>query len=205
MKSLILKDYYNIKNHIRQFLVVMALMGLSLFPSLGAEGFIVCCAIMTTMLTVTTFSIDERCMWEKYALIMPVSRKDYVRSKYIISWIFGGCGLAIGGLSSLIFGSKEMQPMAILLSVMTGIALNLIATSIFIPCILRFGSENARIIMIGSAALPSLVIFIVYKAMLEFNIVIPKSFIFLMIGVVVIGIPVISYKLSLKWFSQKEF
>ena len=49
-------------------------------------------AVLAAMMPVTAFSFDEKAKWDKYALSMPVSRRDLVLSKYIFG--LGFCVLA---------------------------------------------------------------------------------------------------------------
>ena len=52
------------------------------------------------MMIVTTFSFDDSSKWTRYAMIMPVSKKELVAGKFMVLAIF----CAIGSLFGLIIG-----------------------------------------------------------------------------------------------------
>lgn len=58
------------------------------------------CAILCSMMIVTTFSFDDSSKWTRYAMIMPVSKKELVAGKFMVLAIF----CAIGSLFGLIIG-----------------------------------------------------------------------------------------------------
>ena len=101
MKSLILKDLYNISHNSKVMLAMLLLFAFTTLPQGGTEGYIVMCCLLCSMMVVTTFSFDENSKWTKYALVLPLSKKDYVLSKFIILLIFSLIGAAFG----LVFGS----------------------------------------------------------------------------------------------------
>lgn len=210
MKSLVIKDIYSIKHNIKQFPLFMIFMALCLIPTSGAEGYVVFGSVMFAMLTITTFSLDERSKWEKYALIMPVSRKQYVKSKYIIHLIFSGIGVAagvlIGGIGGLLFRKLSLVPFLVCAGV--GIVISLLFGCIMIPLMFRYGAEKARMYMIATFAVPALIIFLGYKVITALQIKVTGQMIGLLcvIGaVVILAVPVISYIISLKSFAVKEF
>lgn len=210
MKSLIIKDIYNMKSYSRQLLISLVFLGICLVPTTGSEGFVVASALMCSMMTITSFSFDERSKWEKYALIMPISRREYVLSKYALNILFGGAGVLIGCVGGTLIGifrsSFSFETMLICAAI--GLGISLVEGMITIPIILRYGSENARIIMIAGIALPGGLAFLVYKAVNYFHIELTNQLMYAAILVLVILIlfgVLISYQLSKKWFYAKEF
>lgn len=210
MKSMILKDYYNIRHNIRMMLFMIVFMAVCIMPSSGPEGMIAAGCVICCMITVTTFSFDEKCKWEKYALIMPVSRWEYVMGKYVMNILFGLFGfvssLLITAVYYIITGKTNIP--ALIGCSIVGIVLMLVIGSIQVPLIIRFGAENARIVMIAATAVPVLLMFMIYKLLPVLHIQITDR---LVIGalaasaVLIIGLTVGSYFLSLKWFKEKEF
>ena len=63
------------------------------------------------MIFITTFSYDEYNSWDAYAISMPVSRKDIVKSKYIASIILIFIAVIFTIIISLIIGLIYILPL----------------------------------------------------------------------------------------------
>ena len=100
MKSLILKDLFNIGHNAKSMLFILVVFAVALIPFSGVESYILVCAILCSMMIVTTFFFDDNSKWTRYSMIMPISKKDLVAGKFIVLAIF----CAIGGLFGLIVG-----------------------------------------------------------------------------------------------------
>lgn len=101
MKSLILKDLFNIGHNAKSMLFILVVFAIALIPFSGVEGYIFVCAILCSMMIVTTFSFDNNSKWTRYAMIMPVSKKELVVGKFVVLTIF----CAVGSLFGLVIGS----------------------------------------------------------------------------------------------------
>lgn len=101
MKSLVLKDLFNIGHNAKSMLFILVVFAVALIPFSGVEGYIFVCAILCSMMIVTTFSFDDSSKWTRYAMIMPVSKKELVAGKFMVLAIF----CAIGSLFGLVVGS----------------------------------------------------------------------------------------------------
>lgn len=89
MKSLILKDLYNIGHNAKSMLFILFVLAAAFIPTSDAEGgYIFVCAVICSMMIVTTFSFDDNSKWLRYAMVMPVSRKDVVAGKFVVLTIF---------------------------------------------------------------------------------------------------------------------
>lgn len=84
MKSLIIKDVYNILHNMKSLFLMLFVFLFLILPKGGAAAYAITCCILCAMMIVTTFSFDENAKWEKYAMVMPVSRKDLVLSKFVV-------------------------------------------------------------------------------------------------------------------------
>lgn len=211
MKSLMLKDFYNIKHNSKQMLLVLVFLAICIIPSGGPEGMATTSAVIFGMMTVTTFSFDERCKWEKYALIMPVSAREYVMSKFLVNAVFGLIGVTSGAVIGIVGGVilHRLDLLVLLGCIVAGILFNLLSGTLFIPLLIRFGSENARLIMLATVALPFLGAFGIYKLLAAGNIVITQQMIATILAVaavlIVVVLPAISYTISVRWFRKREY
>ena len=59
MKSLVLKDLFNIGHNAKSMLFILVVFAVALIPFSGVEGYIFVCAILCSMMIVTTFSFDD--------------------------------------------------------------------------------------------------------------------------------------------------
>ena len=76
MRSLILKDLYNIGHNAKSMLFMLAVLAVVLIPTSGAPAYIIVSAILCSMMIVTTFTFDDNSKWTRYAMIMPLSQEN---------------------------------------------------------------------------------------------------------------------------------
>lgn len=84
MKGLLIKDLKIILSNKSMFLVILVIMGMVAFTDVAISAFVTSyISILFTTLVVTTISYDDydRCI--SFLMTLPVSRKDYVRGKYV--------------------------------------------------------------------------------------------------------------------------
>lgn len=109
MKSMILKDIYNITHNMRSLGLLLVMFVFIMLPQGGAPGYITTSCVLCSMMVITTFSFDNMSKWEKYALVMPVTKQDLVAAKFIVLLIFTAfgavSGLVLGIIGGLILGS----------------------------------------------------------------------------------------------------
>lgn len=179
MKSLILDDIYNIVHNVKQMILLLAFWCVCFFSSIESGGYIVLCAILTATMTVTTFTFDEKCNWAKYAMIMPVTRKDYIVGKYLVTFIFSVIGVIWGGVITFLVcqwkGSFQIE--AFLLYMYAGLGIAMFFGSIWIPLLVKYGAEKTRMIMIAAIVLPSLLVIWIWKTLKEHGVVFSPKFI----------------------------
>lgn len=151
MKSLILKDLYNIGHNEKSMLFILVVFAIALIPTFGVAGYIFACAILCSMIIVTTFSFDDNSKWARYAMIMPVSKKDLVAGKFIVLAIFclvGSLfGLVVGLIAWLSIKSVSLELSGIgelLFLALTAWVVSIIIGSMSIPLVFKFGAEKGR-------------------------------------------------------------
>ena len=114
MKGLLLKDFYTIWKGGRIFLILYVFMaavsGVNIQNGWSYMGFWM---VMMDSQTSSTFSYDHSCNWNRFALTMPVTRKDVVRSKFLLQLLIV-CGstlayLVLAALVSLVLRTFEVK------------------------------------------------------------------------------------------------
>lgn len=210
MTGLLLKDFYTLRQYGKSLLLVLVFFSLLSLgmdnPAMFFEGFFV---LMSMMMTIYSFSYDMLAKWDRYALSLPVTKKDIVMSKYLLSVILGLGGTILSfALTFVILKIKPVDDFTFsdhLTATAAILGIALLFISIILPMIFKFGVEKSRILLVIVFALPSAAFIVVG----QLGLTLPseadfQSFIKIMpVGTIVIF--VLSYFLSLSIFSRKEF
>ncbi|MCM1119589.1 MAG: ABC-2 transporter permease [bacterium] len=173
MKSLILKDLYNIGHNVKSMLFVLVILAIAFFPTSGVVGYTVMCAVLCSMWIITTFSFDDISKWTRYAMVMPISRKELVGAKFIVLAVFGAVGSLIGTAGSLIGellrGAHTLTPAGIreqLFLTLIAWEISLIFGALSIPLVFKFGVEKSRLLLFVTYLVPSAICFGIYRLLL---------------------------------------
>lgn len=165
MKSLILKDFYSIRHTAKTIPLLLLFMGGMFIPTSGPVSFVAVCAIMCSMLVVTTFSLDDSVKWNRYALIMPVTRKDIVTGKYIVHLLFSLAGIVTGIAVAVVYELIIRKPLLgeTFFCGLVSLMIAVVFGSIVIPLLFKYGAEKARLLMILCFAVPTVIVYGLYK------------------------------------------
>lgn len=216
MKVLLIKDILNMKNYMKQLvLVLIFFIAYGIFLKNGTfVGTMI--TLMLSMQVITTMSYDEYAKWDKYALTMNINRKDIIISKYIfftISIIIGivvgiTTSIAINQIAKLDTGMNEIIVTSIVVPCVFAILF-----SIIIPVVFKTGVEKGRIVMMLILFIPAILVGAIVKISEKANITMPSPsnleilMKFGVLGLVLLTILAvfISYKVSLSIYNKKEF
>ena len=216
MKGLLIKDILNMKNYMKQLvLVLIFFIAYGIFLKNGTFGGTMI-TLMLSMQVITTMSYDEYAKWDKYALTMNINRKDIIISKYIfftISIIIGivvgiTTSIAINQIAKLDTGMNEIIVTSIVVPCVFAILF-----SIIIPVVFKTGVEKGRIVMMLILFIPAILVGAIVKISEKANITMPSPsnleilMKFGVLGLVLLTILAvfISYKVSLSIYNKKEF
>ena len=188
MKSLILKDLYNIGHNAKSMLFILVVLAVALIPTSGVAGYIFTCAIVCSMMIVTTFSFDDHSKWVRYAMITPISRKDLVAGKFIVAAIFCAIGslfgLAVGSVSGLIMKKDSFDIAGIgelLFLALTAWGISLIFGSMSIPLVFKFGAEKGRMLLLISFFIPTAICFGIYQLLVMSGVKLTDQLVFVLL------------------------
>lgn len=209
MKSLILKDCYNIGHNAKTMVVLLLFLGVVSMPASGVVGFIVLSAVLCSMMLVTTFTFDETSKWTRYAMIMPVTKNELVLSKYLVLLLFTTIGVALGGCVGLISGLilKNVDFRTMVTAVLVALVTAVVMGGISVPLLFRYGAEKARLLSIVSFSIPALIYAAIIKIAAFFHITISQNAIMLLLyvsPVLLIIMLYLSYRISCRIFAKKE-
>lgn len=177
MKSLILKDLYNIGHNSKSMLFILIVFALAIIPFSGISSYIFICSILCSMMIVTTFTFDSSSHWLRYAMILPISKKDIVLAKFVALLIFAGLGslfgLIIGLVGGIIINDIALIPSDIfelLFTAMIALVIAMIFGGMSIPLVFKFGAEKGRMLLLVSFLLPAALFWGVYQMLIWFGV-----------------------------------
>ena len=166
---------------------------------------------IVVMLFMSTFSYDEYNKWDAYAITLPNGRKNVVKSKYLASLILVLLTAIITILLNYLVGiiNDNLEFDKFISTLVGGIFAIGLIQAIMYPLIFKFGIEKGRLALfaltfaiVGIVGLFSKVVKINIPASL---ITFFNSYYFIMIPIILIIVLLISYKISEKIYSKKEF
>ena len=155
MRGLIFKDFINMKKQMKTYIMLIVLWAIiSVFSESG--DFFSGVLLMIPALAVTAaMAYDDRYKWNGYALTMPVTRKDLVASKYVLSFIFITVTAMVSLIWQLVMGegiSGSLESSAIIAAVA------MLINGTAIPIFFYFGSEHGRIVFFAAAVIIAAVV-----------------------------------------------
>lgn len=214
MKSLILKDLFNIGHNAKSMLFILVVFAVALIPFSGVEGYIFVCAILCSMMIVTTFSFDDNSKWTRYAMIMPVSKKELVVGKFVVLAIF----CAVGSLFGLVIGSIGGFAMRKITFDFAGIGellflalaawvISLIFGSMSIPLVFKFGAEKGRVLLLVSFLIPAGICFGIYQLLAMLGVELTDQLVFILLccsPILALAWCYVMYQISYRIFSRQE-
>ena len=167
MKGLLIKDFKLLKGQ-KQFLAsVLIVMTVFLMTSNNLSFVISYITVMMGMLTLTTISYDEHENGMGYLFTLPVSRKGYVREKYLfgimttlpVLAVVSAIAFLVSGIRHIDFTVEEWGD-----AIMGSMLIVTMMLSLLIPIELKFGAERSRIAMTLVFGGAFAVVYIVAKA-----------------------------------------
>lgn len=150
MKGLLIKDLCILNTQRRFFILVAAMAVLLTFSGRSSEFITGYLLMVFGIFAGSTFSYDEANHGMGFLLTLPVSRKQYVRSKYVFMLLLILVSLLLSGVLSIM--GKAVNHQAADFWEMAGKGILMAAVmaafiSVFLTLIIKYGTEKARIVM----------------------------------------------------------
>ncbi len=209
MIGLLLKDFYTLRQYGKTLLFLLVLfsfIGIGMDnPAIFFEGFI---TMISMMMVIYSFSYDNLAKWDRFGLSLPVTRREMVASKYLLSLILCVIGAVLSFLlSSLILYFKPVEDFGMmehLMSLGAVITVIFIFFSILLPLIFKFGVEKSRLLLIAIFAAPTAFTISLGKLGMSLPSIETLISLIKLMPIIVIVVFFLSYLLSVKIFSAKE-
>ena len=208
-KGLIYKDLFLLKEAFP--IAALAVLFLLFSITLGFTGGFLALCIMLLVFAVkvveSTLIYDETDGWDSFVLTAPVSRKEIIRSKYLLQVLFLAGAFLISAvillLISLIpmFSGEEW----LFLMLIIGFCYALVYGAVVIPIYLKFGQHTSRYVAFAVLV----VVAGLYGATFGFTMFMEfaASTIPLLIAVLAVSLAAygVSYSISQKIYAKREF
>ncbi len=205
MKGLLIKDFYLIIKTCRMyFLMILAFFVVAvLVPERSA--IYIYCVIFMGMLSHSLLAIEERDGSDKYYLICPVSRKQIVAEKYILSSILiAVISIVIAVLEFI--KKTDIAEIAVIISI--AVSVGIVFPSISMPIMFKYGYAKGKIVfMCMGGAIGLCGAFLINSTNFFSDILaqVINGFLPLILIAVAVLIFVLSCLLSVRLYQKREF
>lgn len=218
MKGLILKDFINMKSQLKIYILLITFCLIISIVISGPEAISGMAVMFAVLVPVTAEAYDNQSNWNRFALLMPVSKKDIVLSRYIFMEMVT---LIVTGLSfagNFIWYSRTYNPWyrglveSFFIATIIFIIVNVIF-AVIMPIIFKFGVEKGRGVFLGGAMIVIALLGIFVKGsngiggyyinILETDI--NKYLVLILLLIITLIIEYISICVSVNIYKKKEF
>lgn len=210
MLGLMLKDFALLKVQFRSLIIIFSIAVFMLIAGQNT-GFVVMYAnIVFMMFGISTLSYDSFDNGYAFLFTLPITRKLYVQEKYVFSLSLLAFGCILSFIMLFALGATSDFDLGFLVGYMIG---GLLFLSVMLPINLKYGPEKARLALIAFMIIIVSSVFMIvdiarkldleeYFGELE-HIGGPAILIFL--GIIVMIMLFLSYKISCRVMEKKEF
>ncbi len=167
---------------------------------------------MSVMIMISTFSYDNYNNWDAYAISLPDGRKNSVKAKYVATILMVLITAFITTILSFIIAyvnTNAINYEQILVSMLGTIFGTLLVLTFMYPIIYKFGVEKARIgifiIVFGLVIIGGFLLQYLDLSFIAQSLSFLENYLVIIIILVTIIMVYVSYKISEKIFSKKEF
>lgn len=209
MKALIYKDLLTLWKNLKMYLLMCVIFQLC---SLGGDSFTFMRfypLILVSSLPHTLIAYDERSGWEKYALCLPVSRKQLVSSKYLVGLLLQSGMLLIASVTNLFLAMEHghFDAFGYCFELGMNLALGVAVMCVALPATFRMGSEKGRLVNVISYGVLAavLVITVLLGSSLGLSDITLNEWVivpFLLLPAIILPA---SWLLSIHWYEKREF
>lgn len=210
MFGLIKKEWYLIRSMAKSYLVILGLfLALTLMGAYNVTFLALMFLLMSAMMPMTTYALDETAHWDRFAAALPRGRNRVVGAKYLFflsAQLLTLCLLGVIGLILPLAGQPvDWNELGFTCGV--GLAMGCLFGAIQLPLVFRLGAQKARLGLIAMVAALTLGMGLLLSAMnisAQTLAVLAQQYWWLAlasIGLVLFA----SYALSLHIYRSKEF
>jgi len=199
VKGLLIKDFVYLKPLQKVSLILVCSLMFLANDILLAMSYVV---LMSSLFVRVTFTYDEQMGGMKYILTLPVTRAQYVGSKYIFILGMHGCALLGGVVLRLLF-RREIDGLFTWLG--SGVALYMAMTALLMPLFLGLHGKRRENVMTIIALVPFGLMLLRQRIGWAAEVSAPSGMYLLLLLIGSIVLLVLSYCISLRIIEKKEY
>ncbi len=152
MKGMLIKDFMLLKNQ-KQFFVTILVFAFLFFGMYDDTTFaFTYIVVLCTLFTISTISYDEYDNGMSYLFTLPISRKGYVKEKYVFGIISICIALIASTVLYFVFRMAKNQDYGVqelLIQLFTSLMVAMFMLAFSLPIQLKFGAEKSRIALLA--------------------------------------------------------
>lgn len=219
MKGMMIKDFDLLKSQKSFFLAVGFFVVFFWGVTEQYQFAISYLTIMCGLIALVTISYDEYDNGFPFLFTMPISRKEYVKGKYVFYILISALGWMLSlllGIGTVIIRGGEKEEIMILFFTAAGaLGIGMLIGAVAVPIQFKFGSDKRQIAIIASFAVVFVVVYLGEKLMeiggIETSEImislskIPMGMWAALGTAAVIVLVLISYLISVRIMDKKEF
>lgn len=206
MKGLLLKDYYMAIKYCRPFiLIAVVFIGVSVVSDSNAFMMLYP-VIICAMIPVTLIGYEERSHWTMYCQTFPYSKSQIVSCKYVLAAIIVTAVTVFTAAAQAIrlFGTGTMAMTSYMNMIAMLVMMGLAGPALLLPFVFKYGVEKGRIayyiVICAVCAIGAIL------AMEDQNILygVSAQWMPVLFWVIGIGVFVLSWRLSIRFYESRE-
>lgn len=156
MKSLLIKEFYNIKYTMKTNILIMLVLSIFSVLKNGSAAIMPITVIGMSTLIVPSMRAEKEKDWNKFELTMPINRREIVASKYILYLLLCLMGLILGAIVNvcgMVFSQlSSFDNIDIYLYISMIIAL--VSGSVLIPLVYKLGVDKSETLSLVCYSIP---------------------------------------------------
>lgn len=216
MRGLLEKDFRLLKGQKNFFLLILVI---TVLLSLNSEDnfAVTYLTFIAGFLTISSFGYDDNGNCMPFLMTLPVSRKLYVKSKYVLGFLLTFIGWMAGMVISMVtaFLHKAPPTAEAVLFQLAWVFLWMILLSFVLPMLFQFGAEKGRMATLAMMLVFMAIVFVFTKLAETLGMDIDaclealagQQIVVLVAGMAVVALimVLISYSISAKIVQKKEY
>ena len=156
MKGLLAKDF-NILLLQKKFLGMILAITVIMLMTMEEPSFLVAYLTVTCgIMTLSTLSYDEFDHGNTFLFTLPITRKEYVWSKFVLSVLVSGCAWLSATIVSVLVSVIKVEGYAVADGIAEAVmtfAVCMLIVFIMIPIQIKYGGEKSRVVILAIAGI----------------------------------------------------
>ena len=206
MSGILLKDFLYLRQQ-SKFLLLLFGFFIIFFTFTGNQTelnslFTTLIVMLTSILVINTFSYDEVSKWDGYAFSLPITKKQTVLCKYLLTLILALAGVLLA--LCIEFALTRAISVGNFVELYSAFGVSILLCSILIPLFYKYGTQKARIAIMIVVLLPTFGLSLLKNANLPMPTDAGINFMLALSPLFLIAIFIASYFISSKVMENKE-